>query len=172
MCVQQKGVMMYFLKKKLIGNRIAIAIAIAFTFLIVSGHSVAIEPVSAIEATPVGLWKTVDDNSGKTRSHVKIWEHKGKLYGKITKLFGEEEENPVCEDCPGKYKNKPIIGLMIINNMKKDDDEWRGGTILDPVSGKTYKLVLRLENGGKKLKVRGYIGVSLLGRTQYWYRLK
>ena len=127
---------------------------------------------SDADLTPVGVWRTVDDNTGKARSHVKIWKHKGKLYGKITQLLNEPQKNPLCDKCPGKLKNKPVIGLTIIRGLSRDGDEWSGGTILDPESGKTYRVLLQLQDGGKKLKVRGYIGVSLLGRTQYWRRVR
>ncbi|HEX8697910.1 MAG TPA: DUF2147 domain-containing protein, partial [Myxococcaceae bacterium] len=81
-----------------------------------------------------------------------------------------EPQNPVCDKCEGALKNQPIIGMVILRDLKKDDDEWTGGTILDPGNGKTYKCKIAVEAGGKKLKVRGYIGMSLLGRTQHWVR--
>ena len=121
--------------------------------------------------TPAGVWKTIDDKTGKVRSHIKIWEKKGVFYGKIIKLINPPKENPLCIKCKGNLYNKPVIGMVIIRNLKKDGDEWNGGTILDPESGKKYKVFLKLQNNGYKLKLRGYIGISLLGRTQYWYRL-
>ncbi|MBN2802059.1 MAG: DUF2147 domain-containing protein [Deltaproteobacteria bacterium] len=124
------------------------------------------------KSSPVGVWKTVDDNTGKVRSHIKIWENNGKLYGKILKLIDPPEANPVCDKCQGNLHNKPVEGMTVMKGLKKDGNEWSGGTILDPESGKTYKVLLELMQNGNKLKVRGYIGFSLLGRTQYWHRLK
>ena len=126
----------------------------------------------AQEASPVGRWTTIDDETKKPKSVIAIYEENGKLFGKIEKLFREpnEEQNPVCDKCEGALKNQPIIGMVILRNLKKDDDEWSGGTILDPANGKTYKCKIAVEDGGKKLKVRGYIGMSLLGRTQRWVR--
>ena len=126
----------------------------------------------AQEASPVGRWTTIDDETKKPKSVIAIYEENGKLYGKIEKLFREpkEEQNPVCDKCEGGLKNQPIIGMIILRELKKDDDEWSGGKILDPANGKTYKCKIALEDGGKKLKVRGYIGMSLLGRTQHWVR--
>lgn len=126
----------------------------------------------AQEASPVGRWTTIDDETKKPRSVIAIYEENGKLFGKIEKLFREpnEEPNPVCDKCEGALKNQPILGMVILKDLKKDDDEWTGGTILDPGNGKTYKAKIAVEDGGKKLKVRGYIGLSLIGRTQRWVR--
>ncbi|WP_224364422.1 DUF2147 domain-containing protein [Hyalangium versicolor] len=123
-------------------------------------------------ASPVGRWTTIDDETKKPKSVIAIYEEGGKLFGKIEKIFPEpnEEQNPVCKKCEGALKDQPIIGMVIMRDLKKDDDEWSGGTILDPNNGKTYKVKLSIEDGGKKLKVRGYIGLSLLGRTQHWVR--
>jgi uncharacterized protein (DUF2147 family) len=122
--------------------------------------------------SPVGRWKTVDDVTGKVKSVVVIWEEHSKLYGRIQKLLDPDlhDPNPRCVDCTGEQKGQPVIGLRILSDLRKDGDVWSGGTILDPESGKTYKCLVALEDGGKKLKVRGFIGLSLLGRTQYWLR--
>ena len=122
--------------------------------------------------SPVGRWKTVDDVTGKPKSVVTIWEEHGKLYGRVQKLVDPDPKNPnpTCEDCTGEKKGKPVVGLKILWDLQKDGDGWSGGTILDPSNGKTYKCLLSLEDGGTRLKVRGFIGVSVLGRTQYWLR--
>ncbi len=127
---------------------------------------------SANEATPVGLWRTIDDKTGKEKSLVRITEVNGELRGTIEKLIREpnEDQNPVCEKCSGEKKNKPVLGMMILGGLKRDGKEWTGGEILDPNNGKTYKCKMSLDDGGKKLNVRGFIGVSLLGRTQVWLR--
>jgi uncharacterized protein (DUF2147 family) len=126
----------------------------------------------AQEASAVGRWTTIDDETKKPKSVIAIYEENGKLFGKIEKLFREpnEDQNPVCDKCEGALKNQPILGMVILRDLKKDDDEWSGGTILDPANGKTYKCKISVEGGGKKLKVRGYIGLSLIGRTQHWVR--
>jgi uncharacterized protein (DUF2147 family) len=123
----------------------------------------------AAPTTPIGKWKTIDDSSKKAKSIVEIYDQGGKLYGKIIKLFREkgEDPDPKCDKCTGAKKNQKIIGLVILEGMSQDGDEWKGGTITDPENGKAYKCKMKLENG--KLKVRGFIGVSLLGRTQYWH---
>lgn len=120
----------------------------------------------------VGRWTTIDDETKKPKSVITIYEENGKLFGKIEQLFREpnEEQNPVCDKCEGALKNQPILGMVILRDLKKDDDEWSGGTILDPANGKTYKCKIAVEDGGKKLKVRGYMGMSLFGRTQHWVR--
>jgi len=118
-----------------------------------------------------GKWKTIDDETGEARSIVEIYQENGKVYGKVIDILNPEKKNAVCEERKGKNKNKPINGMVILNGLSKDKDEYSGGTILDPTSGKEYKCYITLENSDK-LKVRGYVGFSLLGRSQYWHRVK
>ena len=122
--------------------------------------------------SPVGRWKTIDDITGKAKSVVLIWEEGGKLFGRVQKLVDPDpkDPNPTCDGCAGAQKGKPVVGMRILWDLQKDGDGWSGGTILDPATGKTYKCLLSVEEGGTKLKVRGFIGISLLGRTQYWLR--
>ena len=119
----------------------------------------------------IGKWKTVDDESGKEKSIVEIYEKDGKIYGKIIEILEAEHRSKKCTLCEGSDKNKPILGMTFIKGLTKDGNEYNGGKILDPKNGKLYKCYITLE-GKDKLKVRGYIGISLLGRTQYWYRVK
>ncbi len=118
----------------------------------------------------LGKWKTIDDETGNERSIVEIYEADGKIYAKIVKLLIKSEENRVCENCKGANKNKPLKGLIVIDGLKKDGNEWNGAKILDPKTGNEYKCYITLEDPNK-LKVRGYLGFALLGRTQYWYRV-
>lgn len=118
----------------------------------------------------VGTWKTVDDATGKAKSHVQIYEQNGKLYGKIIKLLLPEDQGKVCTACNGSDKGKPMEGLIIVKDLKKIDEYWGKGTIMDPKNGKVYNCYIERE-GENKLKVRGYIGVAALGRTQYWHKL-
>ena len=117
-----------------------------------------------------GLWKTIDDETGKEKSIVKIYSENGKIYAQITELLEEGKQDKLCENCKGANKNKPIKGLKIINGLTKDGNEWNGGKILDPKTGKEYKCYITLD-GNTKLKVRGYIGFALIGRTQYWHKV-
>ena len=127
-------------------------------------------------ATPVGLWKTIDDTDKKERAVIDVYEKDGKLFGKIVKTFPRPEDKDTCDLCPGELKDAKIIGLEILKNVSHEGDSktWSGGTILDPKNGKDYKDYIELQDDGEKklakLKVRGFIGFSLLGRTQYWYR--
>lgn len=127
---------------------------------------------SADNASPVGLWKNINDVSGKPRALIRITESNGTLQGRIEKAFPgpNEDRNPKCEKCEGALKNAPVVGLVIMTGLKKDGDEYAGGQILDPDNGKVYSSKIHLTDGGKKLSVRGYIGVSLLGRSQTWIR--
>ena len=122
--------------------------------------------------TIFGKWKTIDDETGNEKSIVEIYKaENGKAYAKILQLLEEGKENNICDNCDGAKKDKPIKGMEIIDGLTKDDDEWNSGKILDPKTGKEYKCILELEEANK-LKVRGYVGFSIIGRTQYWYRVK
>ena len=126
----------------------------------------------ADDTSPVGLWKSIDDNTGKAKSLVRISESDGQLSGKVEKLFRApgEEQNPKCDKCSDARKDQPIIGMTILSGLKKNGDEYSGGEILDPANGKLYKSKVSVVNSGKKLNVRGYIGAPLFGRTQVWVR--
>ncbi|MGK4567675.1 DUF2147 domain-containing protein [Flavobacterium sp. 3HN19-14] len=121
--------------------------------------------------TIIGKWKTIDDETGKAMAVIEIYEFKGKIYGRIQEVINPNNRKHKCDKCPGEDKGKGLIGLNVIKGLTKDGDEYNGGKILDPKSGKLYKCYITLENDDK-LKVRGYIGISLIGRTQYWHRVK
>jgi uncharacterized protein (DUF2147 family) len=106
------------------------------------------------------------------KSLVVIWEENGKLYGKIEKLIDPDPQDPHprCVRCDGEMKGTPLVGLRILWDFRKDGDQWSGGKVLDPDNGRVYKCYLAVEDGGDKLKVRGFIGFSFVGRTQYWLR--
>jgi uncharacterized protein (DUF2147 family) len=117
----------------------------------------------------VGTWKTVDDATGKAKSYVQIYEQNGKFYGKITKLLLPEDQGKLCTECAGADKGKPVEGMVIVKDLKKIDAYWGKGTIMDPKTGKVYSCYMELQ-GNEKMKVRGYLGLAALGRTQYWYK--
>lgn len=121
--------------------------------------------------SPVGLWQTIDDSTKKPRSLVRIYDSGGGvLAGKIEKLIDPDKPDPVCDKCSDERKDKPIIGMVIMTGLQKFDAEWGEGRILDPNNGKVYRCKAKLHDGGSKLEVRGFIGVSLLGRSQTWLR--
>jgi uncharacterized protein (DUF2147 family) len=118
----------------------------------------------------IGKWKTIDDETGDAKSIVEVYSKSGKIYAKVVEILDLEHKNSVCKKCSGEDKNKSILGLTIIKGLSKDGSEYNSGEILDPKNGKLYKCALSLESKDK-LKIRGYIGFSLLGRTQYWHRV-
>ena len=127
------------------------------------------------QATPVGVWKSIDDKTKAERSQVRISESGGVLTGRIEKLLAADaKQDAKCDKCEDDRKDQPIVGLEIIRGVKKADAEntWEGGTILDPAEGKVYKVRLQPVEGGKKLDVRGYVGMPMLGRTQTWVRVE
>ena len=118
-----------------------------------------------------GKWKTIDDKSGDAKAFIEIYEEEGKAYGRILELINPKQKDPKCDRCPDEDKDKPVVGLKFIKGLQKDGAIYSGGKILDPANGKLYKCYITLVEKDK-LKVRGYIGITLLGRTQYWYRVK
>ena len=120
--------------------------------------------------SPLGTWKTIDDETGEAKSHVLIYEQDGLLYGKVTKLL-VGDANALCEECTGTRHLQPILDMVILWKMEQDDDEWEDGNILDPENGNTYSCKLWLdEDDSDILKVRGYLGIFY--RTQTWQRVK
>ncbi len=147
--------------KKLIINSLALFVLMMFSS-------------SSFGQTIVGKWKTIDDETGEEKSIVQIWKAKDNLYyGKIMKLFDETKQDNICDVCDEddpRY-NKKVVGMKIIMEMEKTGaNEWTEGTILDPNNGKVYKCKISLD--GKNLAVRGFIGFSLIGRTQTWLPAK
>jgi uncharacterized protein (DUF2147 family) len=126
--------------------------------------------------TPAGLWKTVDDSTNKEKSLVRIVETNGVYSGKVEKIIDPDAaKDAVCKDCTDERKDKPIVGMTIIRNIKASADDkavFEGGDILDPNNGKVYKVKLTVTDKGTRLDVRGYIGMPLLGRTQTWSRVE
>lgn len=125
----------------------------------------------AAQDTPVGFWNTISDRDGKPTGIVEIREVNGELFGVVRGILAEAgPEDSVCGKCTGDRKGQRVIGMEILRHMRRSGDDWSGGEILDPENGKTYRAAMHLEDGGKKLIVRGYIGISLFGRSQTWLR--
>ncbi len=126
----------------------------------------------ADDASPVGLWKNVDDVTGKPKAMIRITEEQGALVGRIEKLFRapDMEQNPKCDKCEGARKDQPVVGMVFMSGLKKDGSDYNGGEILDPDNGKVYRSKITLIDGGRKLSVRGYVGVPMFGRSQVWLR--
>lgn len=143
-------------------------ILLATTLLAVSFSSFA---KSALDGT---VWQTIDDNTGKPRAVVEFNESNGSLNATVKALL-DKNAKTVCDSCSGNLKNKPVVGLQIVSNLKPvagKPNVYESGTILDPHNGKTYKLKGTVSPDGKTLSLRGYIGVSLLGRNQTWKRIE
>ena len=126
------------------------------------------------QATPAGLWKTIDDKTNAEKSLVRITEAGGVFTGKVEKILTDKADAK-CTECTDDRKGQPVQGMTILRGIKPDASDkgtWVGGDILDPNDGKIYKVLLKLADGGKKLDVRGYIGMPMLGRTQTWHRVE
>jgi len=124
------------------------------------------------QGTVEGLWKTIDDETGEAKSHVRIEARDGMFYGTVEEVLNPEKKNSICDKCPGDRLGVPVEGLEIIRNMKTKGDGWAGGTILDPKKGKVYKAKMSLNESGEELTVRGFVGFSLIGRSQTWQRVE
>lgn len=141
-------------------KRIAITLTVLFTMC----------STFIIAQTVTGVWKTIDDKTGNPVSYVTLYKEDGVLYGKVIKLLPDATVTH-CKECEGDKKGDPIVGMTILWGMKPYKDYWSYGTILDPKSGNEYKCSIWLKSDDT-LKVRGYIGISWIGRTQEWYRVK
>ena len=125
------------------------------------------------QKTPVGLWKTIDDDGKTEKSLVRISETAGVLSGKIEKIFDSSKQDSKCDKCTDDRKDQPVLGMVILRNIRQDADDkevWGGGEILDPNNGKTYRTRLKPIEGGKRLEMRGYLGPFY--RTQVWQRVE
>ena len=134
----------------------------------------AVAGAAMAQATPAGLWKTIDDKTKAEKSLVRITDAGGVYTGKVEKILSDKPDAK-CTECTDARKDQPVQGMVILRDIKLDPDDktqWIGGDILDPNNGKVYKVRIRAADGGKKLEVRGYIGTPLLGRTQTWIRVE
>jgi uncharacterized protein (DUF2147 family) len=136
---------------------------IAVAFIVAAG-------AAAAQTSPVGLWKTIDDDTKQEKSLVRITEQGGVLSGKVEKLLDPAKADAKCDKCSDERRGQPVVGMTIIRNVKAGGEVWEGGDILDPNNGKTYRLRLKPVEGGKALEVRGYIGPFY--RNQHWIRVE
>jgi uncharacterized protein (DUF2147 family) len=133
----------------------------------------AAAPLGAAEPTAAGLWEQIDDKTGKPESWFKITERNGIYEGALVKIFSKpgEDENWVCDKCEGADRGRPVLGLTLIKGMRRNGLSYENGTIMDPRDGAVYRALMRLSPDGEKLEMRGYLGISLFGRSQVWNRL-
>jgi uncharacterized protein (DUF2147 family) len=138
----------------------------------VRAADVAAEAAAAAKAAPaeVGLWQTFSDVTGKPEGFIRIQQVGDELRGVIERGMPTDDPNELCTQCPGERKNQRKIGMTIMTGLHRLDDHWGGGEILDPNNGRIYRCRIRATDSGRKLEVRGYLGISLLGRTQTWVR--
>jgi uncharacterized protein (DUF2147 family) len=130
----------------------------------------AAAPLALAQATPAGLWKTIDDETKQEKSHVRIVEAGGVLTGRIERITDPTKQDSKCDKCEGARKDQKVLGMTILEGVKRDGSHWDGGTILDPNNGKVYKVRLTPKDGGQALEVRGFIGPFY--RNQTWVRVE
>ena len=130
--------------------------------------------IASAQSTPAGLWKTIDDETKQPKAYIRIVDNGGVYSGTLEKIIDPDAPpGAVCKACTDDRKDKPILGLQLIRNVKQNADDktvFDGGHILDPNNGTDYRVKLKPIDGGQKLEVRGFIGFALLGRTQTWLR--
>ena len=136
-----------------------ILITILSIFFITTGFS----------QTIFGAWNSFDEETNRLESVIEVYEKNDQAFAKITKITNSENQSAICINCSGERKDAPILGMNILTGLKKDGDEWSGGKILDPKNGKEYKCYIKLIDNNT-LKLRGYIGISMFGRTAIWKR--
>ena len=122
--------------------------------------------------TPAGIWRTFSDRTGEADGLVRIVETNGEFVGTVLAVFAPPaaDANPLCEECKGDLRNQPVVGMTILRGLRRDGEQYSGGELLDPDDGETYRCRMRLADGGRTLHVRGFVGISLFGRTQTWKR--
>ena len=126
--------------------------------------------------SPVGYWQTIDDVTGKPKATLHIYQTNAALYGQIVKIYPDPNhpQSEICTKCLGSLHNQRILGMIVMKDLKQDTKnlmEWSGGHIVDPSNGKVYRCALQINKNGQRLNVRGYIGISLFGRSQTWLRI-
>ncbi|MGD0681695.1 MAG: DUF2147 domain-containing protein [Terracidiphilus sp.] len=137
-------------------------------FALVSGAGVRAQQLTPKLQNAIGHWQNYID--GKPAGTVDTYLENGQLLGKVTKVRPGRTPQDLCDKCSGEYKNQLILGMVIIRNFHPEGEDWVGGTVVDPENGKEYKGKIWSE-GNDKLHMRGYIGISLLGRTEVWTRI-
>jgi uncharacterized protein (DUF2147 family) len=127
----------------------------------------------AADNSAAGLWQSIDDKTGKPRSHIRVYNNSGEFSAVVEKgLLDTDTGDAVCSKCKDERKDKPIIGMTILDGMKQRGHVYEGGQILDPENGKIYRCKMKLDSTGNLLEVRGFIGISLFGRSQMWTRVE
>ena len=118
-----------------------------------------------------GKWQSIDGETGKVEAIIEIYKEKNKAYAKVIDILNPNDRDKICIYCDGENKDQPILGMVITDGLEENGDQWSGGRILDPKNGNYYKCYITLIDNSK-LKLRGYIGISLFGRTEYWYKVE
>lgn len=157
---------------RLPGRRVAAVALLGLAALLPLQRALAQTPAPAPAQGPAGLWETISDVDGKPKGHVRIREIDGELRGTIEAILDPAKRDKSCDKCADQRHNQPVLGLTILEGMRADGDHYSGGHILDPDNGSVYSCRIKVVDGGRKLEVRGFIGISLLGRTQTWNRLE
>ena len=143
------------------------------TTLLVLAIALLAAPLSAFaQQSPVGTWTTIDDKTNQPKSVVEIYAAQdGSLSAKVLEVLQSDQgPHPKCTKCDGDRKDQPVEGMVMMWGVSRTGDEWKGGKILDPATGKIYSVKMSLADNGQKLEVRGFMGFSLLGKTQTWQR--
>lgn len=122
-------------------------------------------------ASPAGLWQPLD-SAGRPLGLIRIFESNGLYYGRIEPSSPTDDRQARCTLCSDDRRNQPIIGLVLMRHLRLVGGEYIGGDILDPDTGRLYGCSLRLTDGGHELIMRGFLGISLLGRSQTWRRVE
>lgn len=122
--------------------------------------------------TPLGRWRSIDDATGKPKAVIEIADAgNGTLSARIVRILDlKDGPNPLCDHCKGQRHDRPMVGMVIAWGLKAGDGVWEGGRIIDPENGKEYAVKMTPVDGGRRLEVRGFLGIALLGRTQVWQR--
>jgi uncharacterized protein (DUF2147 family) len=136
----------------------------------VAAVTLFILPACGGQGSPAGVWKTIDDRTHQPRGTIRVYEENGRWFGRIETSFNPADRDERCDKCSGERKDQAVIGMVVMRGLAKHGSEYSGGDILDPDTGFVYQCRFTMSADGKKLMVRGFVGISILGRTQIWIR--